>query len=88
MSSTGEMFSISQIRCASTALMKFPLVAPVSMRAIALICDLPILQRVVKGTSGSNPGVEEEAAIRAVKPLETSLSEANLFPYFHVLEYR
>jgi len=75
------MFSISQIRCASTALMKFPPVAPVSIRAIAFICDLPILHVVVKGTSGSNPGVdEEEAAIRAVLPLKTSLSEAILFP--------
>jgi len=75
------MFSISQIRCALTALMKFPPVAPVLIRAIAFICDLPILHVVVKGTSGSNPGVdEEEAAIRAVLPLKTSLSEAILFP--------
>jgi hypothetical protein len=87
MSSTGEMFSISQIRCASTALMKFPPVAPVSIRAIAFICDLPILHIVVKGISGSSPGVaEEEAAIRTIVPPETSLSEAILFPYLHVLE--
>jgi len=80
------MFSISQIRCASTALMKFPLVAPVSIRAIAFICDLPILHTVVKGISGSNPGVNEEAAIRTVLPLKTSLPEAILFPYLHVLK--
>ena len=75
------MFLISQIRCASTALMKFPLVAPISIRAIAFIYDLPILHIVVKGILGSNLGVnEEEAAIRAVLPLKTSLSEAILFP--------
>jgi len=74
------MFSISQIRCALTALMKFPLVAPVSIRAIAFICDLPILHIVVKGILGSSLGVnEEEAAIYAVLPLKTSLSEAILF---------
>ena len=60
--------------------MKFPLVAPISIRAIAFICDLPILHIVVKGISGSNLGVEEEeAAIRTVVPLETSLLEAILF---------
>ena len=75
------MFSISQIRCALTALMKFPLVTPVLIRAIAFICDLPMLHIVVKGISGSSPGVNEaEAAIRAVLPLKTSLSEAILFP--------
>jgi len=41
---------------------------------------LPILHIVVKGTLGSNLGVnEEEAAIRAVLPLKTSLLEAILF---------
>ena len=60
--------------------MKFPPVAPVSIRAIAFICDLPILHIVVKGTLGSNLGVnEEEAAIRATLPLKTSLLEAILF---------
>ena len=74
------MFLISQIRCALTALMKFLLVAPISIRAIAFICDLPMLHIVVKGILGSNPGVdEEEAAIRAVLPLKTSLLEAILF---------
>ena len=74
------MFSISQIRCASTALMKFPLVAPISIRAIAFICDLPILHIVVKGILGLSLGVNEaEAAIRAVLPLKTSLLEAILF---------
>ena len=74
------MFLISQIRCALTALMKFPLVAPISIRAIAFICDLPILHIVVKGILGSNLGVNEaEAAIRAVLPLKTSLLEAILF---------
>jgi hypothetical protein len=88
MSSTREMFSISQIRCALTALMKFPLVAPILIRAIALICDLPILQRVVKGTSGSKLGTNKEAVICAILPLETSLLEASLFPYLHVLEWK
>ena len=74
------MFSISQIRCALTALMKFPLVTPILIRAIAFIYDLLILHIVVKGILGSNLGVdEEEAAIRAVLPLETSLLEAILF---------
>jgi len=60
--------------------MKFPLVAPVSIRAIAFICDLPILHIVVKGISGSNLGVDEaDATIRAVLPLKTSLLEAILF---------
>ena len=69
--------------------MKFPLVAPVSIRAIAFICDLPIPHIVVKGISGSNPGVEEEeAAIRAVLPLKTSLLEAILFPNPPALEHR
>ena len=74
------MFLISQIRCALTALMKFPLVALVLIRAIAFIYDLPILHIVVKGILGSSLGVnEEEAAIRAVLPLKTSLLEAILF---------
>jgi len=74
------MFLISQIRCVLTALMKFPLVAPVLIRAIAFICDLPILHIVVKGILGSSLGVnEEEAAIRAVLPLKTSSLEAILF---------
>jgi len=80
------MFSISQIRCALTALMKFPLVAPVLIRAIAVICDLPILHIVVKGILGSNLGVDEEAAIRTVVPLETSLLEAILFLNLLVLK--
>lgn len=80
-SSTGDIFSMSQIRCASTAFIKFPPVAPVSIRAMTLILDFPILQTVVNGTSGSKPGVrDEEVAIRAVKPLKTSLSEVILFP--------
>jgi hypothetical protein len=63
-----------------TALMKFPLVAPVLIRVIAFICDLPILHTVVKGILGSNLGVnEEEAVIRAALPLKTSLLEAILF---------
>jgi hypothetical protein len=34
---------------------------------MTLILDFPILQTVVKGTSGSKPGVQdEEVAIRAV----------------------
>ena len=67
--------------------MKFPLVAPVLIRAIAFICDLPILHIVVKGISGSNLGVDEEAAIRTVVPLETSLLEAILFPNPPALEH-
>jgi len=74
------MFLISQIRYALIALMKFLLVALILIRAIAFICDLPILHIVVKGILGSNLGVnEEEAAIRAVLPLKTSLLEATLF---------
>jgi len=80
------MFLISQIRYALTALMKFPLVAPISIRAIAFICDLPILHIVVKGILGSNLGVDEEAAIRTIVPLETSLLEAILFLNLLVLE--
>jgi len=80
------MFLILQIRCALTALMKFPLVAPVLIRAIAFICDLPILHIVVKGILGSNLGVNEEAAIRTVVPLETSLLEAILFLNLLVLK--
>ena len=87
-SSTGDIFSISQIRCASTAFMKFPLVAPVSIRAIAFICDLPILHIVVKGILGSNLGVDEEAAIRTVLPLKTSLLEATLFLSLHLLKLK
>jgi hypothetical protein len=88
-SSTREISSISHILSALTAFIKFPPVAPVSMRVIAFIYDLPILQAVVKGVLGSKLGVEEEeVAIRAVIPLETSLSEVNLFPYFRVLDYR
>ena len=69
--------------------MKFPLVAPILIRAIAFIYDFPILHIVVKGTLGSNLGVkEEEAAIRAVLPLKTSLSEAILFPNPPALEHR
>ena len=60
--------------------MKFPLVAPILIRAIAFIYDFPILHIVVKGTLGSNLGVkEEEAAIRTIVPLEMSLLEAILF---------
>jgi len=66
--------------------MKFPLVAPILIRAIAFICDLPILHLVVKGILGSNLGVDEEAAIRTVVPLETSFLEAILFPSLHVLK--
>jgi len=42
-SSTGDMSSSSHILCALTAFMKFPPVAPILIRAIAFICDLPIL---------------------------------------------
>jgi len=80
------MFLILQIRCALTALMKFPLVAPVLIRAIAFICDLPILHIVVKGILGSNLGVNEEVAIHTVVPLETSLLEAILFLNLLVLK--
>jgi hypothetical protein len=84
----GDISSISHILCALTAFIKFPPIALVLIRAIAFICDLPILQTIVKGVLGSNLGVEEEAAICAIKPLETSLSEAILFLYLHALEYR
>jgi len=80
------MFLISQIRCALTALMKFPLVVPILIRAIAFICDLPILHIVVKGILGSNLGVNEEVAIRTIVPLETSLLEAILFLNLLVLK--
>ena len=74
------MFSISQIRYALTALMKFPLVAPILIRAIAFIYDLPILHIVVKGILGLSLGVNKaEAAIRAILPLKTSLLKAILF---------
>jgi len=47
---------------------------------------LPILHIVVKGILGSNLGVNEEAAIRTVVPLETSLLEAILFLNLLVLK--
>jgi hypothetical protein len=84
----GDMSSSLYILCALTAFIKFPLVAPISIRAIAFIYNLPILQIVVKGVLGSNLGVEEEAVIRAVIPLETSLLEASLFLYLHVLKQK
>jgi len=59
--------------------MKFPLVTPILIRAIAFIYDLPILHIVVKGILGSNLGVNKEATIRTIVPLETSLLEAILF---------
>jgi hypothetical protein len=60
--------------------MKFPLVALILIKVITFIYDLPILHIVVKGISGSNLGVnEEEATIRTILPLKTSLLEAILF---------
>jgi hypothetical protein len=59
--------------------MKFPLVTLVLIRVIAFIYNLPILHIVVKGVLGSNLGIDEEAVIRTIVPLETSLLEAILF---------
>jgi len=60
--------------------MKFLLVAFILIRAIAFIYNLPILHIVVKGVLRSNLGVnEEEATIRAILPLKTSLLKAILF---------
>jgi hypothetical protein len=80
------MFLISQIRYVLIALIKFLLVTLILIRVIAFICDLPILHIVVKGVSRSNLGVNKEATIRTIVPLETSLLEAILFLYLHVLE--